>query len=1040
MLRTTSARSARARIAVLAVTTLVTTGFASVEAATSASAAPASRGSIVSDDPNNRTPHVLDGRVLSIAQDGDSVVLGGTFTSAANDVRNDPASTAYPRANLVAFDAQTGVISQTFAPDTNGTVNVVIPAGDGQTVYVGGSFTQIAGQAVKNLARIRVSDGSLVTSFNGGSPAGQVKDLRLSGGRLWVAGSFTHIAGKQQLGLATLNPTTGAFDQFARPLIAGQHNGGFTTVAKIDVDPASTRLIAIGNFDTLNAVQNHQFFMLDISGATAVPSALRTSFYTTACSRSFDSYMRDLDFSPDGSFFVISTTGAYGGADKSCDSTARFEAGASGTDVQPSWIDNTGGDTTYAVEITDAVVYTGGHARWQNNPFAGDRPGTGAVSRPGIAALNPENGLPYQWNPTRDRGVGVFDLLATPQGLWIGSDTERIGASEYHARIAMFPAEGGAAIPATRTPELPNSLYSVNTLGAIAKRSATTTGFTPAQSTTLGGTAWTSNRGAFMLNGQLYTGSSTGEFTRRTFDGTTMGAPVQVNLGDQLTAMTDWDGDVARITGLFYDNGRVYFTRSDANALYYRYLNVESDLVGARRYQVTSFTGMDLRLVRGMYLAGDKVYIGDSSGNLSSWNWVRTNQAGAPVNGTKVVVSGPAKDGVNWSSTRSLFLYQDADGNGDVFPPTAVAATQCTDVTCTFDGSGSTAPGSSIASYHWDFGDGTSADGAQVQHTYAASGDYVVTLTVTTARGASAVATKSLNVVRVNQVPVSSFTAQCAELSCTLDSSGSSDPDGTVAATSWAFGDGTTSTEAVPVHAFADNGTYRVTLTVTDNQGGTATSAQDVTVRRATVDVVGAVATNANRTAHTTSLPAGVTAGDRLVAVLTLNSSTATFTAPDGWTNVSTVTADGLVTTTWTREAGASEPQSVRFTTSAAVKSDLTVAAYRSSTGHTVLGQAASFETPRQSTQFLSGPVTVARSGARVAHYWAVKSSVDLVLTAPGGTQGLASSVGAGSGRIVAALADSGSPRAGGDVVQATASSDVASSRGASLAIVIAPQ
>ena len=106
--------------------------------------------------------------MLSIVQVGDTVVLGGTFTSASNDVRNDPAGTVYPRANLVAFNALTGVISTAFAPDTNGTVNVVLPAGDGQTVYVGGSFTQIAGQAVKNLARVRVSDGSLVTRSTAG--------------------------------------------------------------------------------------------------------------------------------------------------------------------------------------------------------------------------------------------------------------------------------------------------------------------------------------------------------------------------------------------------------------------------------------------------------------------------------------------------------------------------------------------------------------------------------------------------------------------------------------------------------------------------------------------------------------------------------------------------------------------------------------------------------------------------------------------------------------------------------------------------------
>jgi hypothetical protein len=136
-----------------------------------------------------------------------------------------------------------------------------------------------------------------------------------------------------------------------RRVIAGLHNGGFTTVMKIDINTQGTRLVAIGNFDTIDGIKNHQLFVLDLSGAVAAVSPFHTTFYEVACSSSFDTYMRDLDFSPNGSFFVASTTGAYGGAGSACDSTARFEieAGAAAT---PSWTNNTGGDTTYAVEIT----------------------------------------------------------------------------------------------------------------------------------------------------------------------------------------------------------------------------------------------------------------------------------------------------------------------------------------------------------------------------------------------------------------------------------------------------------------------------------------------------------------------------------------------------------------------------------------------------------------------------------------------------------------------------------------------------------------
>lgn len=79
------------------------------------------------------------------------------------------------------------------------------------------------------------------------------------------------------------------------------------------------------------------------------------------------------------------------------------------------------------------------------------------------------------------------------------------------------------------------------------------------------------------------------------------------------------------------------------------------------------------------------------------------------------------------------------DGNGR---PTAVATASDTDVsvdeTVTFDGSESSDPDGSVASYEWTFGDGTSATGAVVEHTYESAGEYTATLTVTADDGATA--------------------------------------------------------------------------------------------------------------------------------------------------------------------------------------------------------------------------------------------------------------------------------------------------------------
>src|SRR5699024_259656 len=146
----------------------------------------------------------------------------------------------------------------------------------------------------------------------------------------------------------------------------------------------------------------------------------------------------------------------------------------------------------------------------------------------------------------------------------------------------------------------------------------------------------------FMLNGQLYSTWSNGQFTRQSFDGTTMGSTVQVNTADKLTNLSEWDADASRITGMFYDNGRVYFARSDQNSLLYRYFTPESDVVGARRLQSNAdFGATNLRTIKGMFLADGKLYIAESTGNLVRWDWVSGTQSGAPVPGSRVVVSGP---------------------------------------------------------------------------------------------------------------------------------------------------------------------------------------------------------------------------------------------------------------------------------------------------------------------------------------------------------------------------------------------------------------
>jgi len=87
-----------------------------------------------------------------------------------------------------------------------------------------------------------------------------------------------------------------------------------------------------------------------------------------------------------------------------------------------------------------------------------------------------------------------------------------------------------------------------------------------------------------------------------------------------------------------------------------------------------------------------------------------------------------------------------------------------------------------------------------------------------------------------NLPPVANFTFTTNYLTATFTDT-STDPDGSVVAWSWNFGDGATSTLRDPVHTYAAAGTYNVTLTATDNDGATNPITKPVTVTAPTTQM-----------------------------------------------------------------------------------------------------------------------------------------------------------------------------------------------------------
>jgi PKD repeat protein len=80
-----------------------------------------------------------------------------------------------------------------------------------------------------------------------------------------------------------------------------------------------------------------------------------------------------------------------------------------------------------------------------------------------------------------------------------------------------------------------------------------------------------------------------------------------------------------------------------------------------------------------------------------------------------------------------------------------------------------------------------------------------------------------------NKPPIAAFTQSCSQLDCNFVD-GSLDLDGTLKTWMWSFGDGSSSAEQNPSHSYDQEGSYDVTLSVTDDEGATGTLTQQVTV------------------------------------------------------------------------------------------------------------------------------------------------------------------------------------------------------------------
>ncbi len=163
-------------------------------------------------------------------------------------------------------------------------------------------------------------------------------------------------------------------------------------------------------------------------------------------------------------------------------------------------------------------------------------------------------------------------------------------------------------------------------------------------------------------------------------------------------------------------------------------------------------------------------------------------------------------------------------GSDNICPQAVIVTNNQTGIaplSIVFDGTSSTDADGLITSFIWRFGDGDTAAGPDVSHTYETVGTFIAILEITDDGGCRVSDSLAITVSPPPSPPTVNCSASpesgTAPLEVSLSASGT-DSDGFIVSYSWDFGDGNSGSGENLTHTYAE-GTYIAQVIATDNDG-----------------------------------------------------------------------------------------------------------------------------------------------------------------------------------------------------------------------------
>ena len=783
----------------------------------------------------------VDASVFSIVATNTTVYAGGAFSMAKGN----------PRARLAAFDAGTGAVLG-WAPTADSMVKTMVMAPNGTHLIVGGSFAKINGATALGLASIDSTNGSLlsfaVTSlFKDYGANGGIQSLSTDGTAIYGAG-YAWSSPSNFEGVFSADPDTGELNW-----LADCHGDAYSTYAGSDAVYVVSHEHDCSNSGGFlnNSAPDRWYrttaFTKQITGVTGHDSSVGYADFSGKPSPSLINWFPQLlagTFTGQtqaawsvtgnsqyvvegGEFPSVNDTDQYG--------LVRFGVPGVATNKSGPVVAGTANDPIVTTLSNRAV-----RLAWQTNWDRDDENLTYSLFRADVSETAPiyRAVVPSQfWNRPQ---TGYLDTGLTPGATytyWLKTADPSGNSQRSDSMTVTMP---------TTMPDLASGQYSSTVLndGAsdywrLDQSSSATTNYDQA-----GGSDLTLHSG---VKGGA-TGATVDGDSASTFSGTSTGfaASTVPSIAPSTSSQEVWfatskTGSVSGGLMSFGSSSTGNSSRVDHS------LAMSSGKITFKVYTGTFSTATitspktysDRQLhqavgtyspVTGMALYVDGALVASNSNVPSSGNYRGSWRLGGD---SSSFFNGTLDDASVYPTVLTaarVSAHYAAASSQIATPPTPQFIATLNGLTANLDASASTPGQGTITGYAWDFGDGSSGSGVTTSHAYAASGSYLIQLTVSASNGGIASTSHIVTVAKPNQPPVASFTDSCVHLACTFDGSGSTDPDGAIASYSWSFGDGSADTGATRSHTYASGGSYTVTLTVNDNKGATAAQTSTVIV------------------------------------------------------------------------------------------------------------------------------------------------------------------------------------------------------------------